>query len=81
MSDAELLEKIKSILKENEDLSILIPVDELKEESVFAADLGLDSLGLMSLVYEIQEDYPDLDESLMADWQTVSDLIKAAQSS
>lgn len=67
------LQLIQNILENNEDLEIQLKPFEIKPEHEYRADLGLDSLGLMTLAFELQEKYPDLDETAIADWRTVGD--------
>lgn len=76
----EALKVIQEILEQNEDLEIQIPISEIKPEHEFRSDLGLDSLGLMTLAFELQEKYSSLDETAIADWTTVEDSIKTLES-
>ncbi len=69
------LNVIKEIIEQNEDLEIQIPTAEIQPEHEYRGDLGLDSLGLMTLAFELQEKYPQLDETAIADWTTVQDSI------
>jgi acyl carrier protein len=70
------LKVIQEIIEVNDDLEIQISASEIKPEHEYRTDLGLDSLGLMTLAFELQEKYPDLDETAIADWITVGDSIK-----
>jgi acyl carrier protein len=45
----------------------------------FREDLGFDSLALMSLAFELQERYPDLDELAVATWLTVGDCARSVR--
>jgi acyl carrier protein len=67
---------IKKIIDENEDLGCRLKSSEITENHLIQKDLGLDSIGLMSLIYDIQDVYPDLDETLMTNWQSLKDLIE-----
>lgn len=71
------LELIKKILSENSDFGCRLESQEITPQHQIQKDLGLDSIGLMSLIYELQEKYPDLDEEQMTNWTTVQDLINA----
>jgi acyl carrier protein len=75
MSKEELFDKMIAIIDEHEDLEPLLPVEDLKFESELKADLGFDSIGLMSLVYELQELYPDFDGTSIYQWNTLGDIV------
>jgi len=79
MSDNKLFDLIIKIIGSNEDLEPLIPVADIKSDTKIQEDLGFDSLALMSIVYELQETYEDLDETEMANWSTISDIVKKLQ--
>ncbi|MCO4793042.1 MAG: hypothetical protein KC493_04980 [Bacteriovoracaceae bacterium] len=72
----DILEVIRNILQESEDLVTQVKPDEVKPEHEYRNDLGLDSLGLMTLAFELQEKYPELDETVIAEWKTVGDSIE-----
>ena len=59
MSESEVLEKVKAIIKEQLD----VEEGDIKAESSFIDDLGADSLGLVELVLTFEEafeiDIPD----------------------
>ncbi len=59
MSESEVLEKVKAIIKEQLD----VEEADIKSESSFIDDLGADSLGLVELVLAFEEafeiDIPD----------------------
>jgi acyl carrier protein len=74
MSDTKMFDLIIKIIGESEDLEPLIPLADIKPETLIQEDLGFDSLALMSIVYELQEIYEDLDETEMANWNTISDI-------
>lgn len=72
---AQSLEHFRRIILEAEDLDCLLAPEAIAPESHLKNDLGFDSIALMSIVYELQEIYEDLDESHMADWKTVQDVL------
>ena len=74
MEAEKFLEIIKNIIKENEDLEPRIKLQNITLNTSLGNDLGFDSLGVMSVVYELQEIFPDLDENLMNDWKTIKDI-------
>ena len=76
MSKEELLDKMITVIEEHEDLELLLPLEDLKFESELKADLGFDSIGLMSLVYELQELYPDFDGTNIYKWNTLGDIVE-----
>jgi len=71
-----IFEKVLSVIEKCEDLNPKVNLKEIRQEMEFKADLGFDSLALMSLVYELQEAYPELDEMAIADWSTIDDCVK-----
>ncbi len=79
MSDSKLFDLIVKIIGSNEDLEPLIPVSDIKPDTKIQEDLGFDSLAMMSIVYELQEIYEDLDETEMANWNLISDIVKKLQ--
>ena len=67
---------LKNIIRSNEDLQPRCSVDEISSETKFSEDMGFDSMAMMSLVYELQDSYPDLDESEVVGIGTVEGLLK-----
>jgi len=64
-----------TIIEEHEDLEPLLPLEDLKFESELKEDLGFDSIALMSLVYELQELYPNFDVANIYNWNTLGDIV------
>ena len=77
LNNDELLIKIKSIIENNDDLDAPMAMKEITFTTKFNDDLHFDSLGKMSLIYELQEEFSHLDESELDQWTTISDLIDA----
>jgi acyl carrier protein len=75
MSKEELLNKMLTIIEEHEDLEPLLAPEDLKLESELKADLGFDSIALMSLVYELEELYPNFDGTSLYKWNTLGDIV------
>ena len=75
MSKEELLDKMITIIEEHEDLEPLLPPEDLRFESELKEDIGFDSIALMSLVYELQELYPDFDGTSIYKWNTLGDIV------
>jgi len=74
VESTEFLNLIKSIIQENEDLEVRMKVEDVSLETSLGNDLGLDSLGLMSIAYELQDRFPDFDESTIPEWKTLKDI-------
>lgn len=72
----EIFNRLLNILKNNDDLTPRIPLHEITYETRLSADCGFDSLVLMSILYELQETYPDLDEYTILEVKTFNDLIE-----
>lgn len=70
---------IQSILANNPDLGCRMPADKIQSSHRIRQDLGMDSLGLMGLLYELQEQFPHLEEEQLASWKTVEDILKSIE--
>ncbi|MBX7098319.1 MAG: acyl carrier protein [Myxococcaceae bacterium] len=77
MSEAELLTRIAAILNGNPDLALRGPVATLAMETRFREELGLDSVALMALAFELMELAPALDERTIVQWKTAGDCVRA----
>ncbi len=75
MSESEVLEKVKAIIKEQLD----VEEADIKAESSFIDDLGADSLGLVELVLAFEEafeiDIPDEETEKIRSVQDAVDYI------
>ena len=79
MTSSSGLDLLKQIIQSNEDLSPRIDPSEIKLTTKFSEDMGFDSMAMMSLVYELQDKYPDLDESEVVGIESVEGLIKVLE--
>ena len=50
-------------------------LEDLKFESELKEDIGFYSIALMSLVYELQELYPNFDGTSIYKWNTLGDIV------
>lgn len=75
MRREEIFNKMITIIEEHEDLEPLLPIKDLKFESGLKEDIGFDSIALMSLVYELQELYPNFDGISIYEWNTLGDIV------
>ena len=75
MNKEELLDKMITIIDEHEDLEPLLPREDLNFESKLKEDLGFDSIALMSLVYELEELYPNFDGTSLYKWNSLGDIV------
>ena len=73
----KFLQEIQDVFSSCEDLFINIEIKEIKISHRFKDDLGIDSLGLMTFTYDLQEKFPSLDEMSMSDWITIEDCINS----
>jgi len=74
---SQAIEMLKQIITNTDDVFVRIPVEEIKGEHKIQEDLGIDSLGLVNLFYEISDEVEsDDDEEIAANWSTVSDITK-----
>ena len=75
MNKEELLDKMITIIAEHEDLEPLLPREDLNFESKLQEDRGFDCIALMSLVYELQELYPNFDGTSIYKWNNLGDIV------
>jgi acyl carrier protein len=73
------LDHLRRIIASAEDIGCHKAADDITVKCHLKNDLGLDSIALMSIVYELQEIYESLDETELANWQTVEDLLAGCQ--
>ncbi len=71
----EALEIIRKIIRENPDLQGRVAPERLALATRFREDMGMDSLGTMSLFFELQEHFPHLRESDLPKWKSLADCI------
>jgi acyl carrier protein len=74
-----VLLRIREIIGGNRDYRLRMSPEDVTMDTRFREDLGFDSIALMSLVYELQETYPELDELIIAKWRTVSDCVRTVE--
>ena len=74
-----ILADVIAILSRGNDFRPKVPPPSILPAMRFREDLGLDSLALLSLLYELQEAHPDLPESALASWITVEDLLRSVE--
>jgi len=67
------LTRIVALLAAGGDYRLRIAPQAITATTRFKEDLGFDSMAVMSLAYELQEIYPELDEMAIASWVTVGD--------
>lgn len=73
---SQALDLLKNILKEAEDIYLRVAVDEIKPEHNLIDDLGLDSLGRVSIFHEISFELDkEIPEEKGVKWQTVKDVL------
>lgn len=69
------LDQLKSILSNVDDIFLRIPIDELNSSHKLIEDLGIDSLGRVSLFHEICFEFgKEADEAKAMEWQTIGDV-------
>lgn len=74
--EENIFKQIIEIIKDSEDLDPLVTLKEIKPDTRYREDLGFDSLALMAIIYELQELYPQLDETIIDQWIRIEDTIK-----
>ena len=75
MRKKQIFDRMITIIEEHEDLEPLLPIEDLRFESGLKEDIGFDSIALMSLVYELQELYPNFDGTSIYKWNTLGDIV------
>lgn len=72
----ENLKQFKTILGQVEDVYLRLPIDQITPEHNLVADLGLDSLGRITLYYELSQEMGiEPNEQQAFSWNTVSDIL------
>jgi len=69
------IEVLVQVLGGNADLVLHVPVPELRLEHHLKNDLGMDSVQIVSLLYELEEHYSALNEDHLASWSTLADVV------
>lgn len=59
----------------NDDLKLKINPEHILIEQELKNDLGMDSIQIASLLYELEEKYPHFDESYITRWITIEDIL------
>ena len=77
MQREHALNKIRKVIEKSEDLDPLIPLKDISYETKFSEDLGFDSLALMSILYELQEENPNINESEINNWKTLNNCVES----
>lgn len=73
-------EQLQSIISGIDDLYLRVPVTSSKDETTLA-DLGIDSLGRITLFYGIIDHFGvNKDEGLAAEWKTLKDILEFMKS-
>ncbi len=75
MTAEQKLILIKKILEQNQDLRPRMDVTQIGFSTRFSEDMGFDSLAMMSLIYELQNHFSALSESILGQIDTVEQLI------
>lgn len=57
------------------DLVIHLPLDQIKLDHRLKDQLGMDSIQVVSVLYELEAQYPHLTEEMAAGWKTVRDIL------
>jgi acyl carrier protein len=64
-----------SILKSTDDIELKVPIDTIKLDQHLKNDLGMDSIQIVSILYELESQYPHLNEQMVANWKTIKDIL------
>lgn len=73
-------QQLQSIISGIDDLFLRAPVTSSSEETTLA-DLGIDSLGRITLFYGIIDHFGvNKDEGLASDWKTLKDILEFMKS-
>ena len=66
-----------AIFKNTEDLNIHLPLEELNVDHRLKDDLGMDSVQIVSVLYELEEKYPHLSEEHLKNWAKIRDVLES----
>ncbi len=76
ITEQKIIDQIQQLITENSDLKSRVVPADIGADTEWSRDMGFDSLAMLSLVYELQDLYPDLEETLLSTWTTVADAVK-----
>ena len=78
--DADALAWWQALVEDTEDVYVRAPAGGVCMDSSLRDELGIDSIGLISVFYAVIDCFGlDLDEVEAADWATVSDVVSFAR--
>ncbi len=73
----EVVSEVRAMIKEHSDV-----VTDITEKTELVADLGIDSLGVMEVVADIEDKFEmTIADSTLRDVATLGDVVKAIESS
>jgi acyl carrier protein len=76
----DYLAKIKKTIEDTEDLYTHKATNDISADDKIINDLGIDSLGRVTLFYELTHEFKinedSIDESTCQNWETVNDIIE-----
>lgn len=68
-------EVLFNILKNTDDLNLMKEIELINLNHRLKEDIGMDSIQTVSVFYELEENYPHLDEQIVAKWVTIRDIL------
>jgi acyl carrier protein len=78
--DSDALAWWLALVQRTEDVYVRVPREGLRLDSNLRDELGIDSIGLISVFYAVIDCFElDLDEAAAADWQTAGDAMAFAR--
>ena len=81
-TDSKELSKLISIIKTVDDLYLKMKPEEIIADHNLIEDLGIDSLGKISIFYEVCDQLSiDCDENSISPWYKISDIISFIEES
>ena len=73
MNQDEAFQVIVGVLKKTSDLRSKVSLDHLKMNTQLRKEMGFDSLSVVALFCELQDQFPHLQEEMVGRWLTLGD--------
>jgi acyl carrier protein len=70
-------EILYEVLKNTEDINLMTPLEKISLDHRLKADLGMDSIQTVSVLYELETTYPHLTEQMIPLWKTIRDVLQS----
>jgi acyl carrier protein len=74
---APYAEALARVLGENPDLTLHVPLGDIRPDHRLKDDLGMDSVQIVSVLYELEGEYSHLNEDHLSNWVRIRDILSS----